>query len=35
MGINELPFYIILTKIDKISKYELNKNFVSIKEKII
>ena len=28
MGINELPFYIILTNIDKISKGELNKNIV-------
>ena len=35
MGINELPFYIILTKIDKISKEELNQNIVSIKDKLL
>ena len=35
MGINELPFYIILTKIDKISKAELNQNIVSIKDKLL
>ena len=35
MGLNELPFYIILTKIDKISKAELNQNIVSIKEKLL
>ena len=35
MGINKLPFYIILTKIDKISKAELNQNIISIKEKIL
>lgn len=35
MGINELPFYIILTKIDKISKSELNQNIFSIKNKLL
>ena len=35
MGINELPFYIILTKIDKIFKAELNQNIVSIKDKLL
>ena len=35
MGINKLPFYIILTKIDKISKTELNQNIISIKEKLL
>ena len=35
MGENELPFYIIFTKADKISKTELNQNINSVKKKLL